>query len=409
MRSLFTKAVHAGDRKKPGPHVPSTTPIVLSSTFLYDTTETLDKIFGHEIHGQSYARYENPTNNALEELAAELESGAGALACASGMVALQTAILVALMDRNKSVVAASDLYGATINLLIKILDPFGIAIRFVNICDLAAIESAVIETKAGCVLMETVSNPILRVGELDKIAAITKKHGAALVVDNTFSSPLLIRPLEHGANFSVHSATKYLAGHGDVLGGLIIADEAHLEPLRAYSRISGPIMGPFEAYLTMRGIKTFPLRMERQCKNANEIAKWLMSNTHVDKVFFTGDPNHPDADVIARLFPKDMTGAIVSFEVKGAGKQGIFHFMDSLKMILRGTSLGDVHSLVLYPLIASHRDLSPKQRLRMGINDNLLRLSVGIEAVEDIIADLDQAFSSLASHAYSGDPVAVHL
>ena len=229
-------------------------------------------------------------------------------------------------------------------------------------------------------LMETVSNPILRVGELDKIAAITKKYGAALVVDNTFSSPLLIRPLEHGANFSVHSATKYLAGHGDVLGGLIIADEAHLEPLRAYSRIAGPIMGPFEAYLTMRGIKTFPLRMERQCKNANEIAKWLMSNTHVDKVFFTGDPNHPDADVIARLFPKDMTGAIVSFEVKGAGKQGIFHFMDSLKMILRGTSLGDVHSLVLYPLIASHRDLSPKQRLRMGIKDNLVRLSVGAKS-----------------------------
>ena len=392
--SLFTKAVHTGDRKKAGPHIPVTTPIYTAASYSYESVETLDKIFGHEMEGQSYARYQNPTNNALEEVVTALENGAGTLACASGMVALQTAIFVALLDRNKSIVAASDLYGATINLLIKIMDPLGIAVRFVNICDLAAVEAAIVESKAGCLVMETVSNPVLRVGELDKIAAIAKKTNTAVIVDNTFSTPLLIRPIELGASFSVHSATKYLSGHGDVLGGLVVADEAHIEPLRAYSRIAGPVMGPFEAYLTMRGIKTFPLRMERQCQNACRVANWLATHPNVDKVFFTGDPLHPDAATIGRLFPKNMTGAIVSFEIKDAEKQDVFRFMDSLKMVVRATSLGDVHSMVLYPLIASHRDLPPKQRARMGIKDNLVRVSVGIEAAEDIIGDIGQALNA---------------
>ena len=389
--SPFTQAVHAGDRKKAGNHVPTTTPIYLAASYSYDSVETLDKIFGHEMQGPTYARYENPTNVALEEVVTALENGAGTLACASGMAALQTAIFVALLDRNKSIVAASDMYGATLNLLTKIMDPLGIAVRFVNICDLAAVEAAIIESKAGCLVMETVSNPVLRVGELDKITAIAKKTNTAVIVDNTFSTPLLIRPIELGASFSVHSATKYLSGHGDVLGGLVVADEEHIEPLRAYSRIAGPVMGPFEAYLTMRGIKTFPLRMERQCQNACRVANWLATHPKVDKVFFTGDPLHPDAATIARLFPKNMTGAIVSFEIKDAMKQDVFRFMDALKMVVRATSLGDVHSMVLYPLIASHRDLPPKQRARMGIKDNLVRISVGIEAAEDIIADIDHA------------------
>ena len=392
--SQFTKAVHAGDRKKPGPHVPSTTPIYTATSYFYDSVETLDKIFAHEMEGQSYARYENPTNAALEELAATLENGAGALACSSGMAALQAAITVALLDRPKSIVAASDMYGATLNLLTKIFDPMGVAIRFVNICDLAAIEKAIVDSKAGALVMETVSNPILRVGAIDKISEIARKTNTAVIVDNTFSSPLLVRPIELGASFSVHSATKYLAGHGDVLGGLIIADEDHIEPLRAYARIAGPLMGPFEAYLTMRGIKTFPLRMERQCQNATRVACWLATHPRVDKVFFTGDPRHPDAEVIARLFPKNLHGAIVSFEIKDAQKQDVFRFMDSLKMLVCGTSLGDVHSMALYPLISSHRDLPPKQRARMGIQDNLVRISVGIEAIDDIIADIDQALNA---------------
>lgn len=368
----------------------------MASSYTYDSIETIDKIFGHEEHGPSYSRYENPTNNALEEQIATLESGAGALACASGMCALQTAVIVALLDRPRTILAASDMYGATINMLLKIFDPMGYDIRWVNITDLAAVQKAIRDTKPGCLLMETVSNPILRVGQIDRIAETCRETNTALIVDNTFSTPLLVRPLELGASMVVHSVTKYLAGHGDVLGGIVVADETHLEPLRAYSRIIGPVMGPFEAYLTMRGVKSFPVRMQRQCENANRIAAWLAKHPKVDRVFFTGDPAHPDAEVISRLFPKGLTGAIISFEIKGAtGRPEVFRFMDALQMVVRGTSLGDVHSLLLYPLIASHRDLPPKQRERMGIKDNLVRISIGIESGADIEADLDQALAAV--------------
>jgi cystathionine beta-lyase/cystathionine gamma-synthase len=302
-------------------------------------------------------------------------------------------LLAALLDRRKSVVAASALYGATVSLLTKVLEPFGVEVTFVDICDLPAVEKAIADHRPGCVLMETVSNPLLRVGAMDKIAELCKAAGAALVVDNTFATPLLLRPLELGANIVVHSATKYLAGHGDVMGGIVVSDEEHLESIRALSRIYGPILGPFEAYLTMRGVKTFALRVERQCRNACRVASWLASHPGIARVNFPSDPKHPDAAAIKRLFPPDLFGAMISFELKGAGKEEVFAWMDKLKMIVRATSLGDVHSMVLYPAMSSHREVSPKQRERMGIGDNLIRLSVGIEAPEDIIADLEQAFS----------------
>ncbi len=222
---------------------------------------------------------------------------------------------------------------------------------------------------------------------------MAKEAGAQLIVDNTFATPLITRPLELGATFSVHSLTKYLAGHGDVLGGIVVTTAENLEPLRSLARSLGPALGPFEAYLSMRGIKTFPLRMERQCANACRLASWLATHPAIDKVNFPADPKHPDAATIKRLFPPNLYGAILSFEVKGADREGIFRVMNSLKMIVPATSLGDVQTMVLYPAMASHRDLSPKHRARLGIHDNLLRLSTGIEAVEDIIADLDQALS----------------
>jgi cystathionine gamma-synthase/methionine-gamma-lyase len=266
-----------------------------------------------------------------------------------------------------------------------------VEVRFVDVCDLDALRAAVAESKPGCILMETISNPLLRVGALDRIAEIARDAGAALVVDNTFATPLILRPLELGAHFSVHSLTKYLAGHGDVLGGAVVTDREHLESLRALSRVIGPVLGPFESYLTMRGIKTFPLRMERQCANACRVAQWLSAHPKVERVHFTGDPSHPDAAAIRRLFPQGLYGAIVSFELKDGGRDEVFRFMDALKLIVRATSLGDVHSMMLYPTMSSHREISPKHRERMGIRDGLVRLSVGIEAAEDIVADLEQA------------------
>lgn len=391
--NINTKAVHAGDRKKPGAHIPVTTPIYTASSFVYDSIETTDKVFGHEVEGYAYARYDNPTNHALEELCASLESGHGALATSTGMSALEIAISTALIDRRKKVVAANALYGATINLLMKVMEPFGIETTFVDICDEAKVAAAIAEEKPGAVLMETISNPLLRVGAIDRIAAMCKEAGACLIVDSTFATPLLLRPLEHGANLVVHSLTKYLAGHGDVLGGLVVSDEAHHDALRTLSRTYGPTLGPFEAYLAMRGIKTFPLRMERQCRNAVEVAAFLRQHPRVAKVNYLDDPNHPDRATIDRLLPPGLNGAMISFEIDGAGREEVFAFMNKLKLVVKGTSLGDVHTMMLYPAMSSHRDLSPKQRERLGIRDSLVRLSVGIEHAPDICADLSQALN----------------
>jgi cystathionine beta-lyase/cystathionine gamma-synthase len=391
---LDSKTVHWADRRKAGAYIPSTTPIYTATSYVYDSMEDLDKVFGLELEGPSYARYDNPTRSALEELLRELEGGAGAIACASGMSALYLALTAAVIDRPKRILAANALYGATTHMLLSIFGPMGVEPSFVDVFDLSAVENALAEVKPGALLLESVSNPLLRVAALDRISELTRRANVPLVVDSTFSTPMLLRPLELGANFVVHSATKYLAGHGDVLGGAIIADQANFEPLRGLARTIGPVLGPFESYLTMRGIKTLALRMERQCANACKIAQWLAAHPRVERVYFTGDPGHPDAAAITRLFPKNQTGAMVAFEIRNARRPEVLAFMDRLKMIVRGASLGDVHTMMLYPAMASHRDLSPKQRERMGIRENLVRISCGIEAAEDIIADLAQALES---------------
>ena len=393
--NLQTKAVHAGDRKKTGAHVPSATPIYTASSYFYDSMEELDRVFDQQDSGYCYARYDNPTNAALEELAAALESGHGALACGSGMAALHMALLTALADRPKSVLAANAMYGATVSLLMNVMEPSGVSVRFADVCDLDAFRQAMEESKPGCVLIETISNPLLRVAPIDRIAEIARAAGAALIVDNTFATPMLLRPLELGAHFAVHSATKYLAGHGDVLGGIVVTDAGHYPGLRALSRAIGPVLGPFESYLTMRGIKTLPLRMERQCANACRVASWLASHPAIERVYFPADPAHPDAADIRRLLPPGLYGAMVSFELQDAGREKVFQFMNALRMIVRATSLGDVHTMMLYPVMSSHRDISPRHRQRMGIRDNLVRLSVGIEGVEDIIEDLEQALRQI--------------
>ena len=386
-----SKTVHAGDRRKAADFVPVTTPIYTAASYFYDSMEQLDRVFGREEAGPSYARYDNPTTSALEALMTELEGGHATFACSSGMMALHLAVLAALVDRPKRVVAGSVLYGATTQMLMTVFGALGVETTFVDMCDLAAVEAAVSEIKPGAVLAETITNPMLRVGALDRIAAIARRAEAPLIVDNTFATPLLLRPFDLGASLVVHSATKYLAGHGDVLGGVIVSDEGHFETLTALRRTLGPNMSPFESYLTMRGIKTLALRMERQCTNACKVASWLAAHARVERVYFPGDPAHPDAATVNRLFPKNLYGAMVAFELKNAGKEEVFAFMDKLRMIVPATSLGDVHTMMLYPAMASHRDLSPKHRERLGISNNLVRISTGIEAIDDIIADLEQA------------------
>jgi cystathionine beta-lyase/cystathionine gamma-synthase len=388
---LNTRAVHAGDRKHNGSWVPVTTPIHTAVSYFYDDTADLERVFANEIAGPNYSRHGNPTNEALEELVASLESGAGALACSSGMAALNLAITAALLDRKRVILAASALYGATINMLTKVLEPSGIETVFVDFNDEPATAAAIAEHKPGALLMETISNPLLRVAPLDRIAAMAKDAGAQLIVDSTFSTPLLNRPLELGATFVVHSLTKYLSGHGDVLGGIVVTDSANIDAVRSLARSLGPVLGPFESYLAMRGIKTFPVRMERQCANACRVASFLATHPAIERVYFPADPAHPDAAIVKRIFAPGFYGAMVSFEVRGAGRDRIFSLMNAFRLVIPATSLGDVQTMVSYSAMSSHRELSPKHRARLGINDNLLRLSVGIEAVEDIILDLDQA------------------
>jgi len=386
-----SKTVHVGDRKKAGNFIPVTTPIYTASSYAYESMEQLDRVFGREEQGPSYARYDNPTVNALQELVNELEGGHAALACSSGMMAMHLAVLAALVDRPKRVVAGHVLYGATTNMLMTVFGALGVETTFADASDLPAFEAAIKAAKPGAVVVESITNPLLRVCALDKIAAMARAVSAPLIVDNTFATPMLMRPLELGASIVIHSATKYLAGHGDVLGGLVISDVENFETLTTLLRVLGPNLGPFEAYLTMRGIKTLALRMEKQCTNACRLASWLKAHPRIERVHFPGDPSHPDAMNVKRLLPPDLFGAMVSIELKDAGKAEVFGFMEKLKMIVCATSLGDVHSMMLYPAMSSHREISPKHRERSGIRDNLVRISTGIEAIEDIIADLDQA------------------
>ncbi len=395
--NFASRVVHAGDRKRRGgAPVPSTTPIHLGTTYFYESAETLDRVLGNEEEGFCYSRYASPTNSALEELTTAIEGGSDSLATASGMAALQIAFQAVLLDRSHAIVASHSIYGATIGLLDDVLGPFDVRVKYVDVCDPAALEKAVASLKPGCIFVESVSNPLLRVPDIPAIAKLARESDAALVIDNTFATPMLLRPLELGANLVVHSATKYLAGHGDVLGGIVVADQAHAEPLRRISRIAGPVLGPFESYLTMRGIKTLALRFERQCRNADLLAGWLRNHPCVDRVFYPSDPNHPDAETIKRLFAPDLFGAILSFEIKGGNRSSVLGFMDRLRMIVPGTSLGDVHTLLLYPWISSHRNVSPKMRERMGIGENLVRVAAGIEDFEDIRADLDCALRGCA-------------
>lgn len=389
--NIHTKAVHAGDRKQPPGQIGVTTPIHTAASYIPASLEEQDRIFGAEEQGYAYQRYNNPTNAALEEQMTALEGGHGCLATASGMSALLIALHAALIDRTRSVICSRDIYGATIKLLDGVLAPFNVNVRYLDMTDLDALDAAITKEKPGAVLLETISNPILRVADIEAIAGRCRAVDAALIVDNTFATPLLVRPMELGAHMVVHSVTKFLSGHGDVLGGLVISDPEHHEMVRYLSRIYGPVLGPFESYLAMRGAKTFPLRMERQCRNAQGLAAWLRTNPRVCRVHYLDDPAHPDAATIWKLMTNGLYGAMVSFELAGAHKPEMFQMVDRLKLVVNASSLGDVHTMVLYPWISSHREVPPKMKAAMGVTESLLRVSVGIEDLDDIIADFAQA------------------
>lgn len=390
-KSIFTKAVHAGERRPKPDFYPVSTPIYQTVGYIYEKMEDLDEIFANRREGFVYTRYGNPTNAALEESLISLEEGKTALTFASGMAAVYASLLAAGVKHGKDVVAAYDIYGATYAICSRLLPDMGVRVNFVDVTNLEELSRIIAETKPVAIILETISNPLMKVADVPTISKMAKRTGTKLIVDNTFATPVLFRPLVHGAHFCVHSTTKYIGGHGDVLGGAVITSQENKAVLHEILKMTGSNLGPTEAWLTLRGLKTLPLRMRQHCQNAWEVAKWLEKHPRVEKVNYPGLSSHPQHDLAKKLFPPGMYGGMISFEIRDAQRVDIFLFMEKLKLILPATTLGDVYSLILYPPMSSHRALSPEEREKVGISDRLVRLSVGIEDVNEIIEDLDQA------------------
>jgi cystathionine gamma-synthase/methionine-gamma-lyase len=394
-RSLFTTAVHAGERAPCPDFQPVATPVYNSVAYVYPSMFDLDAIFGGEREGYVYHRYGNPTVSAFEHAVAALEGADDAIAYASGMAAIHGALLGAGVREGSAIVSAADVYGATYAVQDQVLSALGAQPRFVNITDLDEVQAAIAETEPVAVICEMVSNPLLRVADIPRLAEMAHNVGAALIVDVTFSTPYLIQPLALGADYAVHSATKYMGGHGDVMAGVVSCNGERGDDLRDRQKLLGANLGPQEAWLALRGIKTMPLRMREHCRNALSVAEWLQRHDRISQVNYPGLAEHPQHLLADKLFGGRGFGGMLSFEIEGAGQDQIFQFMEALRLVLPATSLGDVYSLVLYPAHSSHRAVPPKVRAQLGISEGLVRMSVGIEDVEDIIADLNQALDAI--------------
>jgi methionine-gamma-lyase len=387
-RRFATLAVHAGEGVCPVTGAVDT-PIYQSTTFAAADSDEMAAVYGGEKPGYMYTRYGNPTIHALEAKIAALEGGEAALATSAGMAAISTAIL-GYIKAGDHVVASRSLYGAAYNFLNKKVPRMGASTTFVSSLDVAAFESA-IQPNTRLIYFETPTNPVLDVLDIRAIAELGRSRGIPTMIDNTFASPALQQPLKLGVTVVVHSATKYLCGHGDAMGGAVIGSEAYVSELRQeVFRDFGGVMSPFNAWLILRGIRTLHLRMPAHCANARRVAEFLAGHSAIERVNYPGLRQHPGHELAARQM-RDF-GAMMSFEVKG-GYEGGKMVMDRVRIFARAASLGDTRSLIVHSASTSHRAVPREQRVAMGIADGLVRLSIGVEAAEDLIEDLDQALA----------------
>ncbi len=396
--NIETQFVHGdrtGSQNKGG--TPTVRPIHASTTYFHENAEALDRSFtGTNSEGEPafvYARHGNPNTTAFEDAMAHVEKGIGAVSCGSGMAAIHAALLTAGLTTGTKIVASQDLYGPTITLLRRVFAPVGVQLVLTDLCRPQAID-LIREEEPDVIYVETVSNPLVKVVDLDAISAVAQEVGAVTIVDSTFSTPYLIRPLEHGLDLVVHSATKYIGGHGDSTGGVVIsAKKALLRQLHDYNILLGAMLSPFECHLMLRGLRTLALRMERQCHNAMQVAKFMQQHPAIEKVYYPGLEEHPQHILATKLMDHGQYGGLLAFELKEQSRAAAFQFMNKLQLCIHATTLGDVFSLVSYPPISSHRTLSAAELHAMGITDGCIRMSVGIENVEDILRDLDQALA----------------
>jgi cystathionine gamma-synthase/methionine-gamma-lyase len=389
---IATQLVHAGQSSKPPTGQPTSTPIYASATYTYESMDEIDKVFAGEIPGYIYTRYGNPTVAVLEDAIRTIEGGATSCAYASGMAAVHAALFACELTPGATVLASQDLYGATTNLLLNIFGSFGIKTITADFADLEQVREKAREAKPRVLIAETISNPLLKVCDIDTCASIAKEVRARLIIDNTFASPYLCQPLRHGADLVVHSATKFLGGHADAMGGIVISrDETDSMALIGVMKLVGGVLSPWEAHEILRGIKTLAVRMDRHCENARTLAERLQNHPRIGRVYFSGLADEDHRAVATRMLREPNFGALVSIELKDSSREAAFRFMDALKLCVRSTSLGDVFTSVLHPATSSHRDLSPARRNELGISEGLVRISVGIEDIRDIVADIEQA------------------
>ena len=379
-----TLAIHAGEQPdmRDGAAGDVAAPIHLSTTFARHEVEK-------PTAGYEYTRSLNPTRRALEEKLAAIEGVGHGLAFSSGLAA-ETAILMGLLRSGDHLVASDDLYGGTKRLFNQVLAGFGIAASYADVLDLDAFERA-ITPSTRMLWVETLSNPLLKVADIRSLAAIARRHGLILVVDDTFLSPCFMHPVALGADIVMHSATKYIGGHSDVLGGVVMTDRDDLyERIQYYQNAAGAVMAPFDSYIVMRGIKTLALRMERHADNALRVARFLEEHPAVGQVVYPGLDSFPQRELHRSQATGD--GGIVSFDLRGSVADAK-RFLSRLKVIALAESLGGVESLVELPALMTHSSVAPEERQKIGITDTLVRLSVGIENADDLIADLRQALA----------------
>jgi len=383
-----TLAVHAGiDEYEHRPVVP---PIYQTSTFSFDSVEQGASLFSGEGNGYIYSRMGNPTVEALEKSVAALEGGYAALACGSGMAAIHTTF-AAMLQAGDHLVCSDAVYGPTCTLVEQILPRFGIECTFVDASDLDAIEQAM-RPNTKVVYIETPGNPTLVISDLLAVSCIAHAGGAQVVVDNTFMTPILQQPFRWGVDVIVHSLTKFLNGHADVVGGIIVVREEEQYPqFRKTLNHLGGVLPPFESFLVHRGIKTLALRMRRHCESAMKVAEFIEQHPAVEWIRFPGLKSHPQYEIAVRQM--NGPGGMISFGLKGGLNAGR-SMMNSVKLCGLAVSLGGVESLIQHPASMTHASMGAEARQRANISDGLVRLSVGIENVKDIIADLDQAMST---------------
>ena len=390
---LETIAARGGRDLLPSASRPLTPPIYQASVYAFETMEDVEAVWEGKQPGFIYGRYGSPNTAMLEAMMAALEGGEAAVACASGMGA-HTVLFLALLAPGDHLVAARDLYGTTTAFLNEELRRWGVETTYVDATDPARVLAA-FTPRTRAVYVESLSNPLLKLVDLEALGAELGRRSAELIVDASLTSPAVLRPLSLGASVVVHSATKFVAGHGDVAAGIVVGRRELIDRVRAVMIRIGTNLGPFDAWLAVRGLRTLHVRLERQSANALALARFLEGRSEVARVYYPGLPSHPQHGLAQRLF-KNGAGGICSFDLKG-GAPAVERFMASLRLIEFAPSFGDVATTWSYPARTSHRTIPEAKRAALGIHPGLVRLSVGIEAVQDLIEDLTGALDRTGS------------